>query len=63
MSILNKRLARVLVKERGKRITKEALEMLEGKAICLVKRAIENSNGQKTVNGQDVGILKVINEL
>ena len=61
--LLNKRLIKALVKEKGKRITAEALEMLEGKATCLVKRAIENSNGQKTVNGQDVGILKVVNDI
>lgn len=60
--LLNRKLVKAIVHERGKRISREALEMLEGKVTCLVKRAIENANGQKTVNGEDVGILTVVND-
>ena len=57
MAILNRKQARTLIQDSGKRASKDALDMLEGKVIHLIRKAINNANGAKTVMGGDVAII------
>ncbi len=50
-----------IVHNHEKRISKEALVIIEIKVLELVNKMIQNSNGKKTVVAEDIGIIGLKN--
>jgi len=57
--LINQKAAKTLCHDKGKRISKEALEIISSKVHHLIMLSIKAANGNKTVLGRDVANFRI----